>query len=72
MRNLEAIALEVLACALSWEPEARLIGNVPSEEIAALAAQHIHTCPKCGSTAWCNIDCDLCRVCGQLETFPSA
>jgi hypothetical protein len=24
------------------------------------------TCPKCGSEAWVNIDCDLCLVANQL------
>lgn len=64
--NPEKRAVEVLKCALAWEPDARLIGNVRAADIAALAAGAIDTCPKCGATAWVNIDCDLCTVCFSL------
>lgn len=66
MKNREAVAVDVLRCALAWEPNVCLIGNVMACEIAALAASAIDTCPKCGATAWVNIDCDLCMVVGQL------
>ena len=66
MKDSEKIAVEVLKFALSVQPEACLIGNVTSQELAALAARHILTCPKCGATAWCDIDCDLCCLCSWL------
>jgi hypothetical protein len=66
MMGLNAIAREVLRCALAWEPNVCLIGNVMAAEIAALAAHEIITCPKCGAEAWCNIDCDLCLTCSAL------
>jgi hypothetical protein len=62
MRTREEIAVDVLECALSWEPGARLLGNVTASEVVALAAASVMTCPKCGSEAWVNIDCDLCRL----------
>jgi hypothetical protein len=67
MRTMEQIAVDALKCAISWEPGARLLGNVTAQEVARLAAPHIDTCPKCGATAWVNIDCDLCRAVGVLE-----
>ncbi len=62
----EAIAVDVLKCAITHEPDVCLIGNVKARDIAALAAHVIQTCPKCGATAWVNIDCDLCGVCSGL------
>ncbi len=67
MRRLGTVAEDVLRCALAWEPSARLIGNVTAKEMAMLVARIIDTCPKCGSTAWANIDCDLCGVCSAIE-----
>jgi len=67
MMNREAVAVDVLRCALAWEPNACLLGNVMASEIAALAASAIDTCPKCGATAWVNIDCDLCLVVVSLR-----
>ena len=29
----------------------------------------IMTCPKCGAEAWCNIDCDLCKVCIEIAAI---
>lgn len=66
MRNLEQVAVDVLHCAISHEPNVCLLGNVIASEVAALAAFVIDSCPKCGATAWVNIDCDLCLVCSQL------
>ena len=60
--RIEEIALDVLKCALSWEPRARLIGDVLAAEVAALAAQQITTCPKCGAGAWSGSECDLCDL----------
>lgn len=36
-RDIETIAADVLDCALSWEPGARLLGNVTALEIGMLA-----------------------------------
>jgi hypothetical protein len=66
MYDPEKIARETLKCALSWEPAVCLIGNLMACEVAALAARQIDTCPKCGATAWVNIDCDLCNLCSRL------
>lgn len=64
--NIEAVAVETLKCAMTWAPDARLVGNVRASDIAALAAAAINTCPKCGATAWVNIDCPLCGICHAL------
>ena len=66
VRDRAAIAADVLACALGWEPNVRLIGNVQAAEVARLAASVLITCHHCGSDAWVNIDCDVCIVVGQL------
>lgn len=66
MRDPETIARETLKCALAWEPDARLIGNVRASEAAALAARAVMTCPSCGAEAWVNVDCDMCLVCAAL------
>jgi hypothetical protein len=66
MMGLDAIAREALRCALAWEPNVTLVGNVMASELAALAASTLITCPKCGAEAWCDIDCDLCLVCSAL------
>lgn len=66
VRNRDAIAADVLECALGWEPDVRLIGNVQAAEVAYLAASMLTACPHCGSEAWVNIDCDVCLVVGQL------
>jgi len=67
MRKAGDVAIDVLLCALAWEPNVCLIGNVMASEIAALAASTMTTCPKCGAEAWVNIDCDLCTICSALE-----
>jgi hypothetical protein len=66
MKSVETIANEVLRCALSWERDARLLGDVTAEEIAILAISAIITCPICGATAWANIDCDVCSIAVSL------
>lgn len=71
-RGIEQIAVDVIQCALGWEPDVRLIGNVKASEIALLASMVIDTCPKCGSTAWVNIDCDLCLLIGDLKEAGNA
>lgn len=62
----EETAWELLKCAVSHEPGARLVGNVRAAEIAALAASIVEQCPACGSEAWVNIDCTLCAVAADL------
>jgi hypothetical protein len=37
VRSIRQIADDVLRCATSWEPSARLIGNVSAKELAALS-----------------------------------
>lgn len=37
MRNPLAIAIDLSRCASSWEPEARLLGNIRADELAFLA-----------------------------------
>lgn len=64
--NPEDIARDVLRCALAWQPEARIAGNVTACEVALLAARQLTSCPKCGAEAWVNIDCDICRLCADL------
>jgi hypothetical protein len=59
-RTTEEIAVELLKCAVGWEPTARLLGNVTAAELATVAAHHILTCPNCGAEAWVNLDCALC------------
>lgn len=66
MRSTETIAVDVLRCAISHEPDSRLIGNVTAAELVRLCAAEVMTCPKCGAEAWVNIDCDLCLVVSQL------
>lgn len=66
-RALESVAVDVLRCALAWQPDARLVGDVTALDVARLAASAITACPKCGSEPWVNIDCNLCRVVGALE-----
>ena len=56
----------MLQCALAWEPDARLIGNVTALDVAKVAALTMTQCPACGSEAWVNIDCNVCRVVGPL------
>jgi hypothetical protein len=66
MMDREKVAIEVLRCALAWEPDVCVVGNVMAMELAVLAASAIGTCPKCGATAWTDIDCDLCTTIAEL------
>lgn len=66
-QTIEAIAVEVLRCALAWEPHVCVVGNVTARDIARLAGAAILTCPKCGATAWVDIDCDLCCTMSALQ-----
>lgn len=67
----EQIAVEVLRCAVSHEPDVRLLGNVRASDLAALVATEVLTCPRCGCCAWVNIDCELCRLCSSLADLES-
>lgn len=67
MMSVADTAIELLKCAVSWEPEARLLGNIRACEIARLAASLCSSCPKCCAEPWVNIDCDLCLVLSALE-----
>lgn len=67
MRPLETIAVELLQSSISWEPDARLVGNVTAMELALVAAFIITSCPVCGAEPWVNIDCQLCNVISSIE-----
>jgi hypothetical protein len=66
MNDPEKTAIKILKHALSNAPDAQLIADITAHEIAAFVARYIITCPKCGATAWCDIDCDLCLLCNEL------
>lgn len=40
MRTLDQISEDVLRCAISWEPNAKLLGNISTEEIVLLASYY--------------------------------
>ncbi len=65
--TLESVAVETLKCCLSWEPEARLIGNVRAFDLARLAVTHLTSCPACGADPGCDIDCALCAQIYALD-----
>lgn len=67
VKNVEQIAGELLKCALSWDPDACILGNVTAREIAKLAASQITSCPLCGAEPWVNIDCGLCLIVPLLD-----
>jgi len=60
-KSIETIAVELLRCAVTHDPESRLVGNLRARDLVVLAASAIACCPVCGSTAWVNIDCAICR-----------
>jgi hypothetical protein len=70
-RTLADIAIDTLRCAFTWEPEAKLVGNVRADELALLAATVIDrttmNCPCCGAEPWCDIDCPVCCAISELE-----
>lgn len=41
--SIEDIILELLTCATSWEPDARLLGNVRAADIAKICRSHMQT-----------------------------
>lgn len=66
-RDIKQISVDVLQCAIGWDPQAKLIGNVSALELARLAIPNIDSCPKCGAIAWVSIDCDLCMMVGVIQ-----
>jgi len=66
-RRPEAIAVELLRHVLTLEVNSCPLGDVTALEIAILCASMIDTCPLCGATAWCDIDCELCELCTTLK-----
>jgi hypothetical protein len=67
-RRVDAIAEDLLRCALTHEPGSRLLGNITASEIVRLAAGFMTQCPACGAEAWVNIDCNVCFVVSALES----
>lgn len=67
MRDREKVAVEVLRFAFQWPSDACVIGNVTAAELAQLVESFVDTCPKCGATAWVNIDCGLCCALAALQ-----
>lgn len=63
-RSVEEIADDLLAAALSWEPHARVIGNVTALEVTRLVAPLATSCPACCATPGMN---DECRACLQVS-----
>lgn len=61
---------ELLMCALAWDKDARLVGNITAHQVAVVAAVALDAnndaCPKCGSEPTCNIDCEVCNVVADL------
>lgn len=66
-RRTDAVAEDLLGCALTHEPGSRLIGNVTASEIVRLAAGFMTSCPACGAEAWVNIDCNVCLVVSAIS-----
>lgn len=65
--NSEALAFEVMKCTITHEPEAKLLGNISAQETMYLMSLIITACPKCGSEAWVNVDCNMCLLCTSLS-----
>jgi hypothetical protein len=61
-KSLGEISFEILKCAIFWEPQAKFLGNISAIKRARIAIKNIDCCPKCGSTAFVNIDYDLCML----------
>jgi len=40
-KRLDAVAQELVVCASSWEPDARLVGNIRAQDIALLAVDYL-------------------------------
>lgn len=67
---IEHTATELLQQVVDRDPSERVVGDVTASELAFLAAFLIDTCPRCGSLAWRNTDCELCRRCYALLNDP--
>lgn len=70
MRDRDKIAVDVLRGAIKMDRDARVLGNVTAAELAAIVAPIVDTCPKCGATAWVDIDCELCNALSALLREP--
>ena len=68
MSTIESIAIEMLRCATVHPPGEVLFGNVTAVGVLLVAASVIDTCPSCGSTAWLNSDCNLCKTVMRCQT----
>lgn len=64
--DIEKIAVRVMKHAFKHAPDEIIAGDVTSLDLVRLAAPNVLTCPSCGSTAWVNIDCDVCQMCSKL------
>jgi len=62
-RDLKILAAETLACAMCWEPQVRIVGNVTALEMARLARFVLDHCPLPGLLL-----CPSC--CKSCETLP--
>jgi hypothetical protein len=66
-KSNQQIAVELLQFAINNPSDQIIISNISAVELVRFLAPLIITCPKCGSEAWCNIDCDLCSTCSFLK-----
>ena len=69
MKSIEEIAVELLRHCVAHDIRMPLpiLGTLTAVDLARLAVSQIDTCPKCGSVAWVNIDCELCDVGAAIE-----
>lgn len=69
MKSIEQIAIELLRHCVTHGilMPLPILGGLTALDLASLAVSQIDTCPKCGATAWVNIDCELCAVGAAIE-----
>lgn len=65
--NPEAVAVGIVRAVIQFPPYEHPFPGVTAKDMLTLMAGLINTCPKCGATAWVNIDCDLCTACHKLK-----
>lgn len=61
-KDIEVIAVNVLKHVVCLDANSNIFDGVTAKELGKLAGYVIITCPKCGATAWCDVDCDLCST----------
>jgi len=61
MRSREEIASDLFKSAITWNGNARIIGNVTARELAMLAVVALDDCPECGRCA--GIGSPECATC---------